>query len=66
MGVPVADVEVRGSPIHGKGVFSMRGFDPGETILVIDDSRVVDDAHPLDASKGEFEHHCVGSETSRC
>ena len=57
-GVPVAVVEVRESPIHGKGVFSVRGFDPGETILVIDLSRVVDDAHPLDASKGEFEHHC--------
>jgi hypothetical protein len=57
-GVPIAGVEVRESPIHGRGIFAARGFDPGETILGIDDSRVVDEAHPLDASKGEFEHHC--------
>ena len=56
--VSVAGVEVRESRIHGKGVFAVQGFDPGETILGIDDSRVVDEAHPLDASKGEFEHHC--------
>lgn len=51
-------VEVRASPIEGKGVFAMRLFEVGELILEIDDSRVVDDEHPLDARKGEFEQHC--------
>jgi uncharacterized protein len=46
------------SPIHGTGVFSAASFSPGEVVLVIDDSRVVTDAEPLDPAKGELEHHC--------
>jgi GNAT superfamily N-acetyltransferase len=46
------------SPIHGTGVFSSAQFSPGETVLKIDDSRVVTDADPLDPAKADFEHHC--------
>jgi hypothetical protein len=46
------------SPIHGTGVFSSAHFWPGQTVLKIDDSRVVTDADPLDPAKGEYEHHC--------
>jgi hypothetical protein len=51
------DVEVRPSPIADRGVFATRDFVEGETLLVIDDSRVVDAEHPLDAERGEFERH---------
>ena len=37
---------VRLSGIHGFGVFSDRSYDVGETILEIDDSRVVDAERP--------------------
>ena len=51
------DVEVRHSAIHGFGVFATRGFAPGETVLWIDDSRVVDEAHPLRPELGELPTH---------
>lgn len=50
-------VDVRESPIHGKGVFANRNFAEGELVLPIDDSRVVDAAHPLNPSADEHEHH---------
>jgi hypothetical protein len=53
----MADVDVRPSPIAELGVFVARGFEAGETVLVIDDSRTVDDAHPLRPETGEFERH---------
>ncbi len=46
------------SPIHGTGVFAARALAPGETVLIIDDSRVVDAAHPLRPELGEFDYHC--------
>ncbi len=52
------DVTLAHSSIHGTGVFATRDFSPGETILVIDDSRIVDNNHPLQPESGEFEHHC--------
>lgn len=48
-------VIVAKSPIQGLGVFATTGFRPGETVLVIDDSHVVDAQHPV--PPGE-EHHC--------
>ena len=33
-------------------------YRPGETVLVLDDSRVVDAEHSLDPARGEFAHHC--------
>jgi hypothetical protein len=42
-----AGVAVRESPIEGLGVFATRGFARGELVLTIDDSRIVDRAHPL-------------------
>ena len=53
-----ADVFVAPSEIHGVGVFAARDFDAGETVLVMDDSRVVDDEHPLRPELGEYAHHC--------
>jgi uncharacterized protein len=50
-------VEVRESPIHGRGVFATRRFEWGEPILPIDDSRVVTPEAPLDREHGELEHH---------
>jgi len=54
----MADVLVNPSPIHGFGVFAARDFAKGETVLVLDDSRVVDEAHPLRTEAGEFDYHC--------
>ena len=52
------DVEVRGSPIHGVGVFAKRAFSKGEDLFMFNDERIVDDQHPLDAAKGESAVHC--------
>jgi hypothetical protein len=54
----MADVIVKKSEIHGLGVFASRDFEPGEKILAIDDTRVVDAEHPLRPELGEFGHHC--------
>ena len=51
-------VTVQESSINGFGVFSLRSIARGQMILAIDDSRVVTDDLPLDASKGELEYHC--------
>lgn len=53
-----ADVFVAESAIHGVGVFAARDFAAGETVLLMDDSRVVDDEHPLRPELGERAHHC--------
>jgi hypothetical protein len=44
------------SAIHGIGAFAVRSFSTAERVFVIDDSRVVDEAHPLGAS--EDPRHC--------
>lgn len=54
----VANVYVSESRIHGLGVFAARDFDAGETILAIDDSRLVDAEHPLRPEVGERDYHC--------
>ena len=54
----MADVYVAESGIHGVGVFAARDFAAGETVLVMDDSRVVDEEHPLRPELGEYEYHC--------
>ena len=51
-------VVVRASKIHGLGVFATRDFAEGETVLVIDDSRIVDEEHPLRPELGEHDYHC--------
>ena len=38
-----AEVEVRLSQIHGMGVFALRDFQPGETVLVWDTTHTIDD-----------------------
>jgi hypothetical protein len=55
--VTTPDVVVGPSPVHGLGVFAVRDFREGEVVLRIDDSRVVDDAHPLRPDLGEREEH---------
>lgn len=52
------DVYVAESEIHGRGVFAARDFEAGETLIVMDDSRVVDAEHPLRPELGEYAHHC--------
>ncbi len=52
------DVVVRESGIHGIGAFASRPFRAGETVLIIDDSRIVDEAHPLRPEFGENSWHC--------
>ena len=54
----MVDVVVAESKIHGLGVFATRAFATGEIILPIDDSRVVDDEHPLRPQLGEHAYHC--------
>ena len=52
------DVIVAASQIHGLGVFATHDFTEGETVLRIDDSRVVDTEHPLHPELDEHEYHC--------
>jgi SET domain-containing protein len=54
----MTDVVVAKSSIHGVGVFAERDFRAGETILYVDDSRLVDDDRPLRPEAGEFDAHC--------
>ena len=51
-------VQVRQSPIEGVGVFTHQPILQGEVILRVDDSRVVDDAHPIRTDFDESERHC--------
>jgi hypothetical protein len=41
------DVVIAQSKIEGVGVLAQRRFTPGEIVLVIDDSRIVNADHPL-------------------
>ncbi|HEX8143783.1 MAG TPA: SET domain-containing protein-lysine N-methyltransferase [Pyrinomonadaceae bacterium] len=54
----MADVVIAASKIHGLGVFATRDFAAGEIILPIDDSRIVDDEHPLRPELDEHGYHC--------
>lgn len=54
----LSGVQVEPSSIHGLGLFAARAFAPGEVVLVLDDSRVVDEARPLRPEFGEEPHHC--------
>ena len=54
----MSNVVTAESTIHGIGVFANRDFAEGETILIIDDSRIVDDEHPLRLELGEYDYHC--------
>ena len=54
----MSDVHVAESGIHGVGVFAARDFAAGETLMALDDSRVVDAEHPLRPELGEYEYHC--------
>jgi hypothetical protein len=48
-------VTVKESCTHGLGVFATSAFMPGELILLIDDSYVIDQEHPVPAGE---ETHC--------
>lgn len=54
----MSDVSVAKSKIHGIGVFANRAFSEGATVLLINDSRVVDNKHPLRPELGENDYHC--------
>lgn len=51
-------LHVAESSINGRGVYARRAFAAGETVLVLDDRRVVDAERPLRVELGEFAHHC--------
>lgn len=51
------NVQLKPSLIHGTGVFATATIRPGAVILEIDDSRVVDDQHPLREEMGENPDH---------
>jgi hypothetical protein len=51
-------VEVRKSDIHGKGVFATESIPHGAVVLEIDDSRIVDEEHPVRFDLGEDGDHC--------
>ena len=57
------DVAVRYSAIEGFGVFAARPFPKGAMVQVIDDSRVVDDLHPL--APADNARHCDYLEAGR-
>ncbi|MEW5975466.1 MAG: SET domain-containing protein-lysine N-methyltransferase [Acidobacteriota bacterium] len=52
------DVRIQLSSIQGLGVFAAKEFEVGQTVLLVDDSRVVDADHPLNPERGEHPHHC--------
>jgi hypothetical protein len=54
----VAEVVVGPSRIQGHGVFAACDFSAEETVLWIDDSRVVNDTSPLRPDLRELEEHC--------
>src|ERR1041384_4197057 len=54
----MSNVIVAESKIHGLGVFATRDFTQAEIILAIDDTRLVDDEHPLRPEFGEYSYHC--------
>jgi hypothetical protein len=54
----MGDVIATESDIPGTGARATRDFSAGETVLIIDDTRVVDEEHPLDPEQGEFDYHC--------
>ncbi len=49
------NVEVRNSPIQGKGVYALREFKAGEEVLEIDDSHVVTDESSLTQEQHAFD-----------
>jgi len=48
---------VADSPIQGLGVFALEAIARGTVILHVDDSRVVDEKHPLNGHDGELAIH---------
>ncbi len=54
----MSSVSIGASPIHGTGVFATLLIVKGHPIRRIDDTRIVDAAHPLSTEAGEHDHHC--------
>ena len=50
--------ETRNSTIHGTGVFTRDRIPRGAVVLQVDDSRIVDDDHPIREDMGENRDHC--------
>ncbi len=49
---------VAASKIHGIGLFATKNLVAGQTVLILDDSRKVDNNHSLSVEKCEFDFHC--------
>ena len=50
------------SNIHGRGIFATERILCVEVVLKIDDSRIVDDEHPIQENLGENVHLANGRE----
>jgi hypothetical protein len=57
------DVTVAESSIHELGVFATIDFAAGDIILSIDDSREVDDAHPVSPEEGRYRDYLEAGRT---
>lgn len=53
----MSSVRVAPSPVEGKGVFATEPARGGDTVLVLDTSRVIDEEHPLRPEEDEHEDH---------
>jgi hypothetical protein len=51
-------IRIGNSKIHGRGVFAVERISRGDVLLRIDDTRVVDDEHPIREDLGENADHC--------
>ncbi len=49
---------IRGSIIHGNGVFTTERIPKHSVICKVNIVREITDEHPLDPDKGELHHHC--------
>ncbi len=54
----MSDIYVDKSSIQGLGVFAGREYQENEVLHTIDDSRIVDDAHPVRPERAEYSCHC--------
>jgi len=52
-------LQVRNSPIHGKGVFTTQSIEKHSVISRVKTVREITDSAPLDPDKGELFHHCT-------
>jgi len=55
----IADIELRSTPGRGEGIFALRAFEPGETVLVgaLEEVDVANHSHASQLGEDEFGFH---------